>query len=364
MRQLRIMILCLVSTLLLSSCALFRTVTTRTARSTEVKNQIVQLPTVVDLVVDSEYVRTDTTWVIKPFKNNLTKQNMYMVLLGQLQEKYHADVIVEPKMTYNAQGSIFHQTHSMSVTGYPSRYKHFRTATEEDLRLLDRPWDKTVNHNTILINTESDGRRSGIQTNNTVPITRPQTRKPREDKPLYDRGKYIGSVDIGGTAMFGNPNASDPDIYGYGGFNIQTDHVWKVSKHEYLGFGIGMQMGFYDNTQEIVLPLTFESRTFMTNTKVAPYLDIRLGGVVEVFRNFGEERYWETYTYTYKGKTYTDTRESWREVRLNHLGGGGIIGVRLGLACGKHFHFSLGTEQYVTSNGYTPTFSVNVGCSF
>ena len=345
MRHIRIVILCLGSMLLLSSCALFRTATTRTARSLEVENQIVQLPTVVDLVVDSELVRTDTTWVVKPFKGNSNKQMMHQLLIGKLQEQYHADVIVEPKMIYSVQGSVFSQTMSMSVTGYPARYKHFRTASEEDLRLLDRPWDKTVNHNTILINTDGDGRRRDIRTEGTAPITRPKTSKKRMDKVLYDRGKYIGSVDAGFSLLFPATDMLAP------GFVISTDHVWKVSKHEYLGFGLGYQMGFcdewdmYSNIRRMLIPITFESRTYMTTTKVAPYLDIRLGLAGDI------EKRTDNYYYG------NSDQESYGGI-------GGIVGIRLGLACGKHFHFNLGTEQYVTNISYTPTFSVNVGCSF
>ena len=136
-----------------SSCGTMRsTSTTRTARTLEIEADIQQLPTVADLVVDTVLAKNDTSWTNISFKHVMLKSEMRKVLLGEMLENTNADVIVQPRE--KVQTKVYHpfkQSYTMQVVGYPARYRNFRTATEEDLRILQGLDPQPVNYNTIYI---------------------------------------------------------------------------------------------------------------------------------------------------------------------------------------------------------------------
>jgi len=138
MKHIRILfILTLVASM--SSCSVFRPTTTqRTARSFEIETDIKQMPTVADLVVDSAYVRQDTAWTNILFKYTVSKAAMRNELIGLMLENNDADIIVQPReKSTTTVHHPFKQSYTMEIYGYPARYRNFRTATEEDLRILN-----------------------------------------------------------------------------------------------------------------------------------------------------------------------------------------------------------------------------------
>lgn len=121
--------------LLFSSCSMFN-YTTYTAKTMGIENRIVQMPTVVDLVVDSMRHEKDTVWENILFKQHTSVKNQMDYLIASILEESGADVLVEPKASLDTKMSWIRSNYKLSVTGYPARYVNFRPATMEDMLLL------------------------------------------------------------------------------------------------------------------------------------------------------------------------------------------------------------------------------------
>lgn len=335
MRYFQLTVISVCAAVGLSSCSLFqRTATTHTARTIEIETDIQQMPTVADLVVDTVYVREDTTWTNISFKYTMPKAEMRKVLLGEMMEKANADVIVQPReKVTNGIYHPFKQTYTMEVWGYPARYRNFRTATEEDIRILNGIDPQPTNYNTIYINGGGNYSPRPISGQSTRSITPAKLNKPK--KPGYQRDSYIGNIEIGynylptGGAMCH-------------GFVINTTHLWRTKNpHVYQGFGMGLNAGFssayrsnaYSSytelNQEYLIPIYYSPRFYFSRTRVAPYLDLRAGAFLEV----GGIK--DTYT-------NNNSVESWVGA-----GGGFYAAGFFGIAFGRHFDFSFGTDQFV-----------------
>lgn len=102
-----------------------------TSQTAEVHTAVVQYPTVTDLDVMEKATAT-VKWGWDPFKRislNTRKGN----LVANLLKEKDADVLLEEQfvMEYHGWGN-----YTLTVTGYPAKFKGFRKATASDLDAL------------------------------------------------------------------------------------------------------------------------------------------------------------------------------------------------------------------------------------
>jgi len=327
MKHIRILYI-LIAAASMSSCSmLHQSTTTRTARSFEIETDIKQMPTVADLVVDSVYARQDTTWTNILFKYTITKASMRDVLIGEILEQSNADVLVQPReKVTNTIHHPFKQTYSMEIFGYPARYRNFRTATEEDIRILNGIDPQPVNYNTIYIGGGYTGQPvSGTYTQAITEM--PVTKSKKEKKPPFVRNKYIGTVEFGYNRF---PGFTMP--YGGHGFMLNTNHLFQTKNNPniYQGFGIGLNacFGQYDSdndAREWYIPVYYTPRFFFAQRKFIPFFDLRIGFFMAPFE-------W-------------NHRNNWSSKDIG-FAGGLYYGAFLGMAFGKHVDIAVGTDQF------------------
>lgn len=306
------------------SChTLSSTTTTRTARSIEIVADVQQLPTVAELVVDTIYVRQDTTWINKAFKSTTSKSTMRTLLLGEMLEKANADVIIQPRE--NVQVSYtnpFNQTLHMEIYGYPARYRNFRTATEEDLRILNGIDPKPVNYNTIYIGTGYEPSNNLFTpTNLAQAITPAPTELPKdeEEQTGFMRNKKISSLEIGYNAMC----FMDRLYSGGHGIQMFNNYLWRLRNtcfYQGFGWGFTTNFGHYDSNtsaREMNIPMFYQMRAYFGKKKCIPFFDFRAGFFLGL---------------------HTGSKVGFAS-GLYYAG-------FLGMEFGKHFNVAFGTDQF------------------
>lgn len=117
------------STLLCASC----TTVKKTASTVNVQNIVCTSPTVADLEV-MDKVELKKEWHFRPFhigepKLGTVKGNF----ISESLQKMGADVLLEPQVNFSRTS---YGPRVLIITGYPAKYKNFRTATSEELEAL------------------------------------------------------------------------------------------------------------------------------------------------------------------------------------------------------------------------------------
>ena len=310
----------------MSSCGVSSwTTTNRTARSFVIETDIQQMPTVADLVVDTVYVRQDTTWT-NTSKSYTTKAAMRDLLIGAMMEKANADVIIQPRENVTVYSKSSKQTLRMEMYGYPARYRNFRTATEQDLRVLQGLDPQPTNYNTIYIG-------SGAQKAPTLspvvaaPIAKAITPAPeiqkKPKKPAYLRKPFYATIEFEWNMFFINGDRG-PSM----ALSFNNTYLWRMrNPNIYEGFGLGLHtFSFgYDKERLWHIPLYWHNRFYFGKRKCIPFFDFRLGAFVTV-REFD-----------YQGHGKYDN--------IDCLGGMYYAGF-LGLEFGKHVNIAVGTDQF------------------
>ena len=121
-----------------SSCSVASKSTMSGARSIDLSSRVEQVPTLVELSVDSTLVKIDSCWTDSLFHQTFSIQKEINNMVGRALEQHGGDVFVLPNSVWEKQGTGFLKTeHYLSVTGYIGRYKGFRTATLEDIRTIN-----------------------------------------------------------------------------------------------------------------------------------------------------------------------------------------------------------------------------------
>jgi len=124
----------------MSSCSTIRRSTVSTA---DVFTTVVQYPTVADLDVMNKVEKT-MTWTFNPLKLENLAQNKTNLQADLLRE-VNADVLLEPQFIYT---KVPYGERTLTVTGYPAKFKNFRKATPEDMDALgvvyETPKDQKV----------------------------------------------------------------------------------------------------------------------------------------------------------------------------------------------------------------------------
>ena len=364
MRHIRNLTICLILIAGMVSCKTTQSAySLRTGKSVDIQSHITQMPTVADLVVDTVYVSADTTWQ-NTFSHQVSKEEMSKVLIGKMMEESKADVIIEPRERVVSQREkAFKNNYQMTVSGYPARYRHFRTATEEDMRILNGLQPPTVNNNVIYLG----GGMVGINIRNTTaPSFFPKSsRTPRDYKDWRaadGRKRYHGTLDVGYVCAW--DGATDTKPYSHG-MNINWSNLWFVSKHTMLGIGANVNGLFlnkeYEDSkrtgQDWIMHFYFNPRFYFSRTQVAPFLDMRVGV------GFWKEN--EKTTITYKeyrnGRYYNSTKEE----KFSSTEGSIYGALRLGLYIGKHVNVSVGTDIFsIEVSELFESLTVSVGFTF
>lgn len=116
----------------------------KTATSADVVTSITQYPVVADCEVKEKITGT-VTWSWNPLKRDKFEQKKGN-LVAEILKRYDADVLLEPQFIIQKQG---YGERSISVSGYPVKYKSFRNATDHDLKAIEavKVYNKTVKYN-------------------------------------------------------------------------------------------------------------------------------------------------------------------------------------------------------------------------
>lgn len=164
----------------MASCAVTKT---RTARTADISSEITQMPTVVELDVADKREKSDVfEWANRmfSFKRRIGVKEKTQEAVAQILERTDADVLIEPKVSVDRRIKPFATDYTLSVSGYPAKYKAFRTATVEDIETVNA-LRKPAEHRTIRIADYMRPQTAHLsrQTRNTVAIANAVTKKPR-----------------------------------------------------------------------------------------------------------------------------------------------------------------------------------------
>lgn len=128
------------SALMLASCSTIR----KTATTADVATSISQYPVVAEGEVKAKVTET-TTWSWIPFKGDKFKEKKGN-LVAETLKKYDADVLLEPQFIISKKSF---GERSITVMGFPVKYKSFRKATDSDLNAIEavNEYNSTVKYN-------------------------------------------------------------------------------------------------------------------------------------------------------------------------------------------------------------------------
>lgn len=122
--KIKLLIGCVLAVTGLSSCSTI----THTASTADVDTQVYNL-TVADMDVSTKKVSTTVDWKWTPLSTvsiETQKENATAELLKETE----SDVVVEPQYTVKRRGMF--RGGSVTVTGYPAKYRNFRSMTQSD----------------------------------------------------------------------------------------------------------------------------------------------------------------------------------------------------------------------------------------
>lgn len=264
----------------MASCAVTKT---RTARTADISSEITQMPTVVELDVADKREKSDVfEWANRmfSFKRRISVKEKTQEAVAQILERTNADVLIEPKVSVDRRIKPFATDYTLSVSGYPAKYKAFRTATVEDIEAVNA-LRKPAGHRTIRIADYMRPQTAHLsrQTRNTVAIADAVTKKPRWER----KSGYMGMVDAG--LILGCGNGSED------GLHISTTHGALIAHRFFLGLGLAYQFipdlwcanpysynyGYNDTVEAHMLNGFFNFRAYALKRRVSPFLDARVG---------------------------------------------------------------------------------------
>lgn len=257
----------------LASCSVARRV--HTAKSTTITSEITQMPTVVELEVLPEQVKADVSWINHTFKGSISHKAQEQTLIAQILSGAQADVLVEPKISHESHRRWFRSNHTLSVSGYPARFKAFRTATLEDIAKINaakgpapapvkavetlRPGLKAVPAGTSIIEAAEP----------LKPLTERPERKFRRKTGYkgFVHGGYITGIDDG----WGD------------GYGVSTTHGYQFHPRLFAGIGAGFYKFSYSGTDPEqgpakLLPVYVSLRSDLLKRRLSPFVEIRGGG--------------------------------------------------------------------------------------
>lgn len=123
-------IVLIIAGLNLTACTTLKKSTSSTA---SIEPDVFQYPTVVDLEVGNKIEKTET-WNFNPFDKQKLKDREGN-LIADMVKSENADVLLETQSTYT---KVPFGERTLTVSGYPAKYKDFRNATEEDIKAFKK----------------------------------------------------------------------------------------------------------------------------------------------------------------------------------------------------------------------------------
>lgn len=318
----------------MASCAVTKT---RTARTADISSEITQMPTVVELDVADNREKSDVfEWANRmfSFKRRIGVKEKTQEAVAQILERTDADVLIEPKVSVDRRIKPFATDYTLSVSGYPAKYKAFRTVTVEDIETVNA-LRKPAEHRTIRIADYMRPQTAHLsrQTRNTVAIAYAVTKKPRWER----KSGYMGMVDAG--FILGCKYGAED------GLHISTTHGALVAHRFFFGLGLGYQFipefvcrdpSYYfgygsDYGEAHMMNAFFNFRAYALKRRFSPFLDARIG-------------------YNYCNKNYNDIDSQSGDSGLYWDAG-------IGLSVGR-FNVSGVYAQYAHTDGFKIKFGV------
>lgn len=123
-KSLALMLMCLC---FMGSCTTIQ----KTASTSDIQANVWQYPVVADLDISPVKITKTTSWY--SFFSTMSKATRQSNLTAEMLLEADADVLVEPNSIYKKE---FPSHHTLTVTGFPAKFKNFRKATDKDLEAL------------------------------------------------------------------------------------------------------------------------------------------------------------------------------------------------------------------------------------
>lgn len=260
-----------------TSCSVTKVV--RQSSVADLDCNVMQIPTVAELEVDENPVTADTTWRKTLFDGTtISKKQCTSNLIASILEKNNADVLIEPKVSHESTGNIFSASHKLTVSGYPARYAKFRTATLEDVQVMNELTKTPVTTNIVIANGVGFSKNGLSEAEEkAVKIARKKVRNVRPPYTGRARG-YRGFVEAGGNF----------DLDANGAFTISTTHGYMFNPYIFLGAGLNYH--YYDaydtyDGHDVYHCLQFyaDFKAYMTKNRFAPFVDVKLGSSTDIY---------------------------------------------------------------------------------
>lgn len=260
----------LASVLALGSCSVARRV--HTARALTIESEVTQMPTVAELDVAPQCAGADTAWVVRPFKHAASLKAQQQELVARILATASADVLVEPRIAHESHRRWFRTDHYLKVSGYPARYKAFRTASTEDIEKIRALREPCRPAGIRPVETLRPRLRKPLAPQSSATVSDPLKRDEARTQRFARKTGYRGFVDGG----------YDFDVDGMGdGFGFTTTHGYQFGGRFFAGVGAGfylMDFGYdsYDEDYYLV-PVYAALRAYVLRSRVSPYVDLRAG---------------------------------------------------------------------------------------
>lgn len=251
----------------------------KSARTAELECRIMTMPTVAELEVEQTAASADTTWEKRIFDNSISKKAQTDNLVASLLRAYNADILLEPKVEHSMDGNVFSATHKLKVSGYPARYGKFRTATTEDIEVINKATKKPVASNIVIAN----GYRMKYPGLSAADAQNLEIAKAVKKKPKYERRKGY-RMEIGTGYNF----EMDDDATFV--FDLYTVQGYQFNPYLFLGAGFGYTYEDYHSSYTDgyhYLDYFANLKAYMSKRAVAPFFDLRLGGTSEIGEDTG-----------------------------------------------------------------------------
>lgn len=257
----------------LASCSVARRV--HTAKSTTITSEITQMPTVVELEVLPEQVKADVSWINHTFKGSISHKAQEQTLIAQILSGAQADVLVEPKISHESHRRWFRSNHTLSVSGYPARFKAFRTATMEDLAKINAAKGPAPAPVMAVETLQPKTKDSPAQASFVA--------QPRPFEPLTEQPKRKFQRKTGYKGfVHGGYIAGIDDDWG-DGYGVSTTHGYQFHPRLFAGIGAGFyklsDQGHYSERDPAkLLPVYVSLRSDLLKRRLSPFVEIRGGG--------------------------------------------------------------------------------------
>ncbi len=125
-RVINLLLVC-VAIVLLPACSAKKAMTSSTMN---VNSSVIQYPTVADLEIKPKVEKTMTWQFYQIGKLSVRKGN----LVAEMVKENDADILLEPQVSFT---KTILGPRTLTITGYPAKFKNFRKATESDLKALN-----------------------------------------------------------------------------------------------------------------------------------------------------------------------------------------------------------------------------------